>query len=89
MLYPPFPHPSTSSEYVQDFLVQYFQALDFRLNHDDAVAKARKINLDGPALYECPKKTWIDIFGEDGRVVHDAVQASKHGYVSSMLQILS
>lgn len=82
VLRPSVPKPTASSPTVHDFLVQFLLSQDWELTRDEAQEKARKIKVDGKALYELPEKRWIDEFGSEGETIYYALQTSKYGYVS-------
>ena len=82
VLRPSFPNPIASSITVHDFLVQFLLSQDWELTRDEAQEKAKKIKVDGKALYELPEKRWIDAFGFNGETIYHALQTSKYGYVS-------
>ena len=82
VLRPSVPKPTASNDTVQDFLVQFLLSQSFALTQDEAQDKARKIEVDGKALYELPEKRLTDEFGMIGETIYHALQTSKYGYVS-------
>lgn len=82
VLRPSVPNPTASSATVHDFLVQFLLSQDWKLTRDEAQEKARKIKVDGQALYELPEKRFIDAFGIAGQTIYHSLQTSKYGYVS-------
>ena len=87
VLRPSVPKPTASSATVHEFLVQFLLSQDWERTRDEAQEKARKIKVDGEALYELPEKRWTDDFGSDGETIYHALQTSKYGYVSELFQI--
>ena len=88
VLRPSVPKPTASSATVHNFLVQFLLSQDWECTRDKAQEKAKKIKVDGKALYELPEKRWIDEFGSEGETIYHALQTSKYGYVSLSSQIL-
>ena len=82
MLRPSVPKPTASSATVHNFLVQFLLSQDWERTLDEAQEKARKIKVDGKALYELSEKELKDQFGREGETIHYALQTSKYGYVS-------
>ena len=87
VLPPSVPKPTASSATVHEFLVQFLLSQDWERTRDEAQEKARKIKVDGKALYELPEKEWTDEFGRNGETIYHALQTSKYGYVSELFQI--
>ena len=82
VLHPSVPKPTASYDTVQGFLVQFLLSQGFAFTQDEAQEKARKIQVDGKALYELPEKTLTDEFGMVGETIYHVLQTSKYGYVS-------
>ena len=58
---------------IHNFLVQFHLSQYFELTRDEARGKARKIKVDGKALYELPEKGWINEFGNEGETIDHAL----------------
>ena len=82
VLRPSVPEPTASFTTVQGFLVQFLLSQGFALTQDEAQEKARKLPVDGKALYELSEKRLTDEFGVVGETIYHALQTSKYGYVS-------
>ena len=82
VLRPSVPKPTASNVTVHEFLVQFLLSQDWELSRDEAHQKARKIKVDGQALYELLEKRLTDELGSVGATIFQVLQRSKYGYVS-------
>ena len=83
VLRPSFPKPTASSATVQTFLVQFLLSQHCELTRNEAQEKARRITVDGEALYELPERDWTDAIGSVGEIIHNERHTSKYGFISA------
>lgn len=62
-------------------LTDFLLALHYDMNREDAIAKAKKINLDGTALYETSEEEFKECLGEDSVFIYRELYRSTYGYV--------
>ena len=79
---PTVPTPQATSDEVRQFLIDFLLVMDSRMTLNEAESEARKMSLDGQALYEIPGQMWIEYFGVRGHAMFNHLQAGAYGYVS-------
>ena len=83
---PSAPPPDATPEQVRKFFKQCFLVQRTELSEREAEEQATllsvKIRVTGDALYRVRKEDFTAVFGFEGAVIYDIVQAGKFGYVS-------
>jgi hypothetical protein len=79
---PEAPHPTATSEQVEDFLIKVLLVQNWNIDRRDVGEIAHRCPADGEGLYTLPKGTMIQHYGTYGEHIYDKLHKGKYGYVS-------
>ena len=76
---PAAPSPDATVYEVEKFFCDYFWAIGISTTLDEAITKARKLPINGTALYLLPSDSFKDAFGAEGRGIYELLVNGDYG----------
>ena len=75
------PPPDATAQDVHVFLTNFLLALNYDMNREEAEVRAKKMKLDGAALYKTSEEEFKERLDLEGVFIYEALYRSTYGYV--------